>query len=80
MLSLTRVGNEVTLGFVAKLAEGAGYAGMSRRYTVESSADLAAPWTPVPGYADIMGAGQTVLITIPAGPEKCFYRLKVGLE
>jgi hypothetical protein len=80
LLSLTQVGNEVALGFVAKLAEGPGYAGTSRRYTVESSTDLALPWSPVPGYADIVGAGQAVLITIPAGSEKCFYRLKVGLE
>jgi hypothetical protein len=80
LLAITQAGNQLTLGFMARLAEGPGYAGMSRRYTVESSADLAVPWSPVAGHVDIVGAGQTVLLTIPAGSEKCFYRLKVGLE
>ncbi|MEX1114513.1 MAG: MBG domain-containing protein [Akkermansiaceae bacterium] len=79
-LTISSLPNEITLSFVAMPAAGVGYAGMTRRYTLESCIDLSAPWLPITDYADIVGAGQTVAVTLPASGGKCFYRLKVRLE
>ena len=80
LLISTPAGNNLILSFIAKQTAGPGYGGTSRRYTLERSIDLSAPWSPVPGYLDIEGAGQTVLVTVSAGTGKCFYRLKATLD
>lgn len=56
---------DFTLSFVARPADGAGYAGMTRRYTVESNTDPAHPalWESLPGYSGIVGENQTVTLT-----------------
>lgn len=71
-----------TLSFVARKAEGAGYGGLSRRYSVESSVNLADPllWQPVAGFSNILGENQSVLVTPPDGGNRCFYRLKISVE
>ncbi|MEO5915200.1 MAG: immunoglobulin domain-containing protein [Luteolibacter sp.] len=73
-------GNQISLTFIAKLATGAGYSGLTRRYTLTSADSLdATAWTPVSGYTDIAGNDQTVTYTANAtGPRK-FYRLCVRL-
>ena len=60
---------DFTLSFVARPADGAGYAGMTRRYTVESNTDPAHPalWESLPGYSGIVGENQTVTLTAPPG-------------
>ena len=83
--------NQVSLSFVARRAVGVGYEGLTRKYTLEVSAGLAAPgsWQPVSGYttlvgadqtSDIAGADQTVTVTLPAAAANRFYRLNVRLE
>ena len=58
------------------------YAGLTRKYAVEGSPDLSgtAAWQPVPGHTDIVGADQTVSITLPVASRLQFYRLNVRLE
>lgn len=73
-------GNQLSLTFIATLATGPGYAGLTRRYTLESSPALnGSAWTPLPGYTDIPGNGQTVIYTVPATQPHAFYRLAVRL-
>ena len=74
--------NQFTLTFVARRAAGAGYASLTRKYTVESSADLSNPaaWQPVSGFRDIVGEDQTIQATLPGTDSSKFYRLNVRLE
>ena len=71
-------GNQITLSFTAMIATGPGYAGLTRRYTLESSSALGSQtWTPIPGYSNIAGNNQTVTYTAATtGPPK-FFRLSV---
>ena len=50
------------LNFTAKSAgTGAGYAGLTRYYALESSSNPSGPvWTPISGYSNIPASGQTV--------------------
>ncbi len=75
-------GNQFTLSFVALRATGDGYTGLTRRYTVESTADPVSPtsWQPITGFSDIVGNDQTVGITQPATDARRFYRLNVRVE
>ena len=85
------VANQFSLTFVARRAVGAGYEGLTRKYTVEVSAVLSDPgsWLPVSGYttlvgsdgaSDIIGNDQSVTLTLPATEANQFYRLNVRLE
>jgi hypothetical protein len=71
----------LTLTFVASQATGTGYAGLTRYYDLQTTADLTdgASWSGVPGYTGITGAGQTVTATLPLLPGSHFYRLKVRI-
>lgn len=75
------IGN-FTITFVAKKSEGLGYAGLTRRYSLESSTDLAniGDWEIVAGYTNIVGENQTVTATVPSSGNRCFYRLRITLE
>ena len=75
-------GGDFTLSFVARQAGGAGYVGLTRRYTVEFNTDPAKPglWEALTGYSAIAGANQTVTLTPPQGGDRCFYRLRITLE
>jgi hypothetical protein len=73
-------GNQYTLSFTASRASGAGYAGRTRIYTVESTADPATAWQPLTGYTDITGNDQAVSLTVPVLDPKRFHRLKVRIE
>ncbi|MEI6603733.1 MAG: DUF6288 domain-containing protein [Verrucomicrobiota bacterium] len=73
-LELTRAGAPFTLSFLARAASGAGYAGLTRIYQVESSNDLTA-WQTF--QSNILGNDQTVTLDAAA---PMFYRLKVRLE
>ncbi len=71
-------GGEIVLTFTATEAAGPGYDGLIRIFEIQSAAD-AASWTGLPGFTDIIAAGQTVTANItPAGGSR-FYRLAVRL-
>ncbi|MBN1670860.1 MAG: lamin tail domain-containing protein [Kiritimatiellae bacterium] len=73
-------GGQLVVEFQARAAAGAGYDGYTRHYALESRAGTAAPWEPVPGYADILGAGQTVSYTNATPEEATYYLGRVWLE
>jgi hypothetical protein len=84
-------GAQFTLSFLARRASGPGYTGLTRKYTVESTANVAnaASWQPVTGYSNLVGAtdtsgitgdDQTVVVTIPAANPARFFRLSVRVE
>jgi len=78
----TRVHNgQLEVRFQAICAVGLGYDGLVRHYAIEQRSALGAGlWTPVPGYEDILGTGQSVTYTTPAmdGPAR-YYRARVWL-
>ena len=81
LLTIAPAGNEITLSFSAKRAEGPGYAGLGRRFTVEATTDLHNPasWSPVEGYSEIPGDNQNITLTLPADGSRRFFRLRIGL-
>ena len=74
--------NSFTLTFTARRATGSGYAGLTRKYDLQQSGNLADPnsWQPVPGQTNIVGADQTVTLTLAGGISSKFYRLSVRVE
>jgi len=73
---------QIVVSFEALPATGLGYEGLQRRYTLESRAGIGpnAAWSAVPGYADILGQGQTVVYTNTSGAAETVYRARVWLE
>ncbi len=70
-----------SLEFRARRATGDGYLGLTRRYTLESSAELLPfpVWQPVPGFEDIAGDDQDIsFAAVPDGIRR-FFRLRVRL-
>lgn len=81
MLTLSNLGADFNLTFVASQATSFYYTGLTRYYDLESSTDLSeTSWAGVPGYTDIVGAGQTVTLTQPFSNGARFYRLKVRVS
>ncbi|MCW1925345.1 hypothetical protein OKA05_22485 [Luteolibacter arcticus] len=73
-------GSNLSLGFTARQASGAGYAGKTRHYSLETRTDLGSgTWTPLSGFADIIGNNQPVTYSAPATPPRAFYSLRVWL-
>jgi hypothetical protein len=71
--------NEMTVSFLARKAEGPGYAGLNRFYSLESSANLTT-WDGVAGYTNRLGDDLTVSCTTPASDPPTFYRCRVWLQ
>ena len=81
-LALAASGSTLTLSFTASSASGPGYSGLTRLYNLETSTALSNPasWGGMDGYTDIIGADQTVTLTIPLSAGPHFYRLKERLQ
>ena len=81
-LTTSLSGSTLTLSFVALAAEGAGYAGLTRVYDLETTSKITDPlsWKAVTSYTGIIGANQTVTATQPLSVNVNFYRLKVRLQ
>ena len=78
-LSLTRTNSQGWVSFRALRAQGTGYAGVSRYYSLESSTNPAGGFVGVTGYSNILGADQ--LINYPVGTDpKRFFRGRVWLQ
>ena len=74
-------GDSFSLTFLARAASGVGYGGLTRKYNLQASPDLAPDsWLDMPGYTNIIGTGQSVVATLPVAPPRRFYRLRVHLE
>ncbi len=73
--------NQKQVSFVALKAEGPGYDGMTRFYTLESNPILAAgSWSDVPSYVDITGNNQTVNYVTAGAGAPGFFRGKIFLQ
>ncbi|MBN1676332.1 MAG: DUF2341 domain-containing protein, partial [Kiritimatiellae bacterium] len=71
----------VHVSLPCRKAEGAGYAGLTRHYTLEASAGAAdGPWEPVPGYTNVLATNQVLHYTEPADGGRVFFRARVWLE
>ncbi|HEX5218399.1 MAG TPA: hypothetical protein VFZ59_02435 [Verrucomicrobiae bacterium] len=80
-LHLTQSNNLKNVSFVARRAEGPGYEGMTRLYTLESQADLANPvWAGVSGYIAVPGDNQTVVYQTAGSTGMAFFRGKITLQ
>jgi hypothetical protein len=79
-LTFSTNGGNVSLGFTARQATGPGYGGKTRHYSLEARSDLGpGTWTPVAGFADIVGGNQPVAYSTPTTPPRAFYTLRVWL-
>ena len=78
LFKFTPSGEEPSIEFTALKAEGPGYEGLTRRYSLETSGNLT-DWQALPEADGLPGAGQFVLIEIPAADGTRFYRLKAVL-
>lgn len=73
-------GSQLQVSFQARKAEGAGYEGRSRYYSLESAADLNSPWQGVPGFTNVLGNNQAVTLSHSATNPPAFYRGRVWLQ
>jgi len=68
------------VSFVAQRAEGPGYEGTTRLYSLETNPGLDAPsWNGVPGFIDVLGDNQTVAYNSSGLGNPAFYRGKISL-
>jgi hypothetical protein len=76
------VTNEQTsVSFPTKPATGIGYVNVSRHYALDGDTNAnGQSWRTLPGYTNIAGAGQTVLLTVPSTNKSTFYRGRVWLQ
>jgi hypothetical protein len=75
------VSNGLEMTFYALQAAGAGYAGLTRLYDVETAVALAGPvWSGVAGRTGLVGSNQTVTVTLPFDGPRRFYHVKVRLQ
>jgi len=78
---ITLIDTNEFVSFFGRLAEGAGYDGMSRHYALESSSDLTSGfWSSVPGYTNVLGENETITHTAVSAQPSLFYRARVWLE
>jgi len=79
-LTFSTSSGDLSLGFTARQATGPGYGGKTRHYSLETRSDLApGTWTPIVGFADVVGGNQPVTYSAPATPPRAFYTLRVWL-
>lgn len=79
-LFLTESNNLKHVSFVAVRAEGPGYEGMTRRYTLESNpAAVASGWSGVTSFVDLPGDNQTVVYQTAGAGDAGFFRGRIAL-
>jgi hypothetical protein len=78
-LSLTLSNNQQTVSFLARRAEGTGYEGKTRQFTLQTSSDPDGVWSSVPGFTGVAGSNQTVTFQTPVLAAPAFYRAQVSL-
>jgi hypothetical protein len=80
-LSIALSGGQPAISFTALAAEGPGYAGLTRYYTLETSAELTSGvWDGVTGYTNLLGDNQVVTYPPPLDPAQRFYRTRIELR
>ena len=73
-------GNNTVVSFQALRAEGTGYEGRSRYYSLEQTVDPASGWQGVLNYTNLPGNNQTISHQAPGTNSPAFYRGRVWLQ
>jgi hypothetical protein len=80
-LTISQVGTNVRISFPARQAQGPGYVGKTREYSLETRTTIDAPdWSPLPGFNGIVATNQTVTLQQQVTNVSTFYRAKVSLR
>lgn len=80
-LNITASNNQKIVSFLALRAEGAGYEGKSRFYSLETSTSLTATsWLGVANFTNLLGNNQTLLYQTTNTNSPAFYRGRVWLQ
>lgn len=80
-VAVRRNGTDTLVEFDAVAAQGPGYSGTIRYYTLESTDDLTSGvWTPVPGCVDVVGTGDLVSHSVTLSNSPAFFRTRIRLE
>jgi hypothetical protein len=79
-VSVTSLGANTFVSLEARRAEGTGYEGRSRFYSLERTSALDAGWQGVPGFTNIIGNNQTITYGPPGTNSPAFYRGRVWLQ
>jgi hypothetical protein len=80
-LVITNAGQARAISFTALRAEGPGYDGFTRLYTLESTPTLAAAsWTGVPGFTNLTGNNQIVTYQTAGLGSPGFFRGRITLQ
>lgn len=82
-LTIQQAPGQIEVAFVALRAQGPGYEGVTRRYSLQSTTNVASgPWSGLPSFTDLTGNGQTVTYQPPvSGTNRpAFYRGTVQLD
>jgi len=80
-LTISQVETNVRISFSARQAQGAGYAGKTREYSLETRTAIgSAAWLPLPGFSGIIATNQTVTLQQQFTNISTFYRAKVSLR
>jgi hypothetical protein len=78
---ISQIDTNAFVSFFGRLAQGAGYEGMSRHYALESSSNVTSGfWSTVPGYTNVLGDNSTITHTNVSQLPSVFYRARVWLE
>lgn len=80
-LNIALNGNQKAVSFTALRAEGPGYDGLTRTYSLEASPAIApASWSGVSGFTDVAGNNQTVTYQTAGSSAPAFFRGKITLQ
>ncbi len=76
-----RAGNHVVISFLARATEGGAYDGYVRHYKLQRSTSLAPlTWVTIPGYENVIAAGQSVEMPEDANRGYACYRTRAWLQ
>jgi len=80
-LSIALSDGQPVISFTALRADGPGYAGLNRYYTLEGRAGLASGnWESIPDFIAILGTNQSVNFPVTASGVAQFYRMRIELR
>jgi hypothetical protein len=78
-LNLSLTNGQPSVSFIASSAQGTGYSGQSRYYSLESSTSLLGVYVGVAYYSNILGSDQLISYPIGSDPAR-FFRARVWLQ
>jgi hypothetical protein len=79
-VNINTSGSQTLVSFLARRADGSGYEGRARYYSLETSTNAVGVWTGISGLTNLLGNNQTVTFQSPPASTPAFYRGKVWLQ